>query len=145
MILNRVKMAHLLAIAKLQKDGVATGPPWREGINRNSPSTSPNDPPHHHNNQKSSTSTLDNFTNMVLIFDAMAAIDARELGDKLTYRAAEKRFGVNKDTLRRRHQGLTRSNAGEAEQRCSAHNRKYSLCNTLKNCPGVVYHLHEAS
>jgi hypothetical protein len=54
---------------------------------------------------------------MVPIFDAMAAIDAREPGDELTHRAAEKQFGVNKDTLRRRHQGLTRSNAGEAEQR----------------------------
>jgi hypothetical protein len=30
------------------------------------------------------------------IFDAMAAIDAREPGDKHTYRAAEKQFGVNK-------------------------------------------------
>jgi phage protein D len=51
------------------------------------------------------------------IFDAMAAIDAQEPGYELTYRAAEKQFGVNKDTLRRRRQGLTRSNAGEAEQR----------------------------
>jgi hypothetical protein len=51
------------------------------------------------------------------IFDAMAAIDAREPGDELIYRASEKQLSVNKDTVRRRHQGLTRSNAGEAEQR----------------------------
>jgi hypothetical protein len=43
--------------------------------------------------------------------------DAREPGDKLLYRAAEKLFGMNKDTLRRRHQGKMRSNAMEAEDR----------------------------
>jgi hypothetical protein len=51
------------------------------------------------------------------ISDAIAAIDAREPGDKLSYRAAEKMFNVNKDTLRQRHQGKTRSNATEAKDR----------------------------
>jgi hypothetical protein len=51
------------------------------------------------------------------ILDAIAAIDAREPGDKLLYRAAEKLFGMNKDTLRRKHPGKTRSNAMEAEDR----------------------------
>jgi hypothetical protein len=49
------------------------------------------------------------------ISNTIAAIDVREPGDKLSYRAAEKMFNVNKDTLRRRHQGKTRSNATEAE------------------------------
>jgi hypothetical protein len=51
------------------------------------------------------------------ISNAIAAIDAREPGDKLSYRAAGEMFNVNKDTLRRRHQGKTRSNATEAEDR----------------------------
>jgi hypothetical protein len=49
--------------------------------------------------------------------DAIAAIDARELRDKLLYWAAEKMFDVNKNTLQQRHQGKTHSNATEAEDR----------------------------
>ena len=48
---------------------------------------------------------------------AIAAIDVREPGDELSYRAALAIFSVNRDTLRRRHQGRTRSRAGAAEQR----------------------------
>jgi hypothetical protein len=48
------------------------------------------------------------------ISDAIAAINAREPGDYLSYRAAATMFDVNQDTLRRRHKGLTRSNAEEA-------------------------------
>jgi hypothetical protein len=44
------------------------------------------EPPHHHNNQKSPTSTRDNFTTMDPVSDAIAEIDAREPGDKLSYR-----------------------------------------------------------
>jgi hypothetical protein len=51
------------------------------------------------------------------ILDAIAAIDAQEPGDKFLYRAAEKLFGVSKDTLQQRHQGKMRSNAMVAEDR----------------------------
>jgi hypothetical protein len=51
------------------------------------------------------------------ISDAIAEMDAREPGDKLSYRAAQEKFGVDKETLRRRHKGLSRSNAEEAESR----------------------------
>jgi hypothetical protein len=37
---------------------------------------------------------------MDLVFDTMAAIDVQEPRDELTYHAAEKQFGVNKDTFR---------------------------------------------
>jgi hypothetical protein len=49
--------------------------------------------------------------------DAIAAIDAQELRDKLLYCAAETMFDVNKNTLQQRHQGKTHSNATEAEDR----------------------------
>jgi tmRNA-binding protein len=49
--------------------------------------------------------------------DAIAAIDARELRDKLLYWAAEKMFDINKNTLQQRHQSKTHSNATEAEDR----------------------------
>jgi hypothetical protein len=74
-----------------------------------------NDPPHHHHNLY--TSTRDNTTNMTPILDAITAIDAQEPGAHLSYRAAAKKFGVNKDTLRRKHKGLTHSHAGDARQR----------------------------
>jgi hypothetical protein len=51
------------------------------------------------------------------ILDAIAAIDAREPGDKLSYRAAQEMFGVDKEMLRRQYKGLSRSNAEEAESR----------------------------
>jgi hypothetical protein len=51
------------------------------------------------------------------ISDAIAAIDVREPGEKLSYRAAQEKLGVDKETLRRRHKGLSRSNAEEAESR----------------------------
>jgi transposase-like protein len=51
------------------------------------------------------------------ILDAAAAIDAQEPEEQPSYRAAADAFGVNKDTLRRRHKGQTRSYAGDAKQR----------------------------
>jgi hypothetical protein len=48
---------------------------------------------------------------------AIAAIDSHEDEDKSSYRQIAKIFGVNRTTLARRHQGLTRSNAGEALRR----------------------------
>jgi hypothetical protein len=51
------------------------------------------------------------------ILDATAAINVREPGDHLLYCAAATTFDVNRDTLRSRHKGLTRSNAGEAQRR----------------------------
>jgi hypothetical protein len=51
---------------------------------------------------------------MTTILDAITAIDAQEPGAHLSYRTAAKKFGVNKDTLRRKHKGLTRSHAGDA-------------------------------
>jgi hypothetical protein len=51
------------------------------------------------------------------ILDAIAAINAHEAGDKPSYRQTAKKFGVDRTTLARRHQGKTRSHAGEAQQR----------------------------
>jgi hypothetical protein len=45
------------------------------------------------------------------ILAAIAAINAREPGDCLMYRAAAKIFGCDKETLRRRHQNKQRTNA----------------------------------
>jgi hypothetical protein len=51
------------------------------------------------------------------ILNAIAAINAHEAGDKPSYCQTAKRFGVDRTTLARRHQGKTRSHAGEAQQR----------------------------
>jgi hypothetical protein len=51
------------------------------------------------------------------ILDVIAAINAHEAGDKPSYRQTAKWFGVDRTTLARRHQGKTRSHAGEAQQR----------------------------
>lgn len=48
---------------------------------------------------------------------AIAAIDSQDPKEQLSYRAAAKKFGVNRITLARRHQGKTRSNAEEAQHR----------------------------
>jgi hypothetical protein len=77
-------------------------------------------PPSHPNIITNSTSTFaprHNSTNMEPILDAIAAINAHEAGDKHSYRQTAKRFGVDRTTLARRHQGKTRSHAGEAQQR----------------------------
>jgi hypothetical protein len=54
---------------------------------------------------------------MDLILDAIAAINVHKAGDKPSYRQTAKRFGVDRTMLARRHQGKTRSHAGEAQQR----------------------------
>jgi hypothetical protein len=50
------------------------------------------------------------------ISDAVAAIDVQDPGEHLSYRAAADRFGVDKETVRRRHKGTSRSRAGAAQQ-----------------------------
>jgi transposase len=42
---------------------------------------------------------------MVPIDEAVAAYDAQEIGEKLSYRQVAKMFGVSVTTLRRRQQG----------------------------------------
>jgi hypothetical protein len=59
--------------------------------------TSPDDPHHpmiHPTITTTKTHLLQNFTNMDPISNAMAAINAQEPGDELTYRAAAQQFGV---------------------------------------------------
>ena len=51
------------------------------------------------------------------IQEAIKYIDAREAGDKFSYRNVAKMFGVDRTTLSRRHQGRTHSNVEEARQR----------------------------
>jgi hypothetical protein len=51
------------------------------------------------------------------ISDAVAAIDAQDPGEHLSYRAAADRFGVDRETVRRRHKGISRGRAGAAQQR----------------------------
>jgi hypothetical protein len=48
---------------------------------------------------------------------AIKAIDSRASGASFSYRKIAKQFSISRATLARRHQGLTRSNAGEAQQR----------------------------
>jgi DNA invertase Pin-like site-specific DNA recombinase len=60
-------------------------------------------PPAHHNS-----------TNMDPIEAAIKAIDSRASGASFSYRKIAKQFSISRATLARRHQGLTRSNAGEA-------------------------------
>jgi hypothetical protein len=53
----------------------------------------------HPNQNHTHTSTRDNLTTMAAIDKAVAAIEARGLGEKPKYRATAKKFGVNCTTL----------------------------------------------
>jgi hypothetical protein len=55
------------------------------------------------------------------ISDAAAAIDSRDEGRAFNYRKTAAEFGVDKETLRRRHQGLQTSSAGAAQNRQKLH------------------------
>jgi DNA-binding GntR family transcriptional regulator len=48
------------------------------------------------------------------ISNTIADLDFREPGTKLSYRDAAKIWGVSRETLRRRHQGLQATRAGAA-------------------------------
>jgi hypothetical protein len=77
-------------------------------------------PTSHPNIITNSTSTFApryNSTNIHSILDAITAVNAHKAGDKPLYRQTAKSFGVDRTTLARRHQGKTRSHAGEAQQR----------------------------
>jgi len=52
------------------------------------------------------TSTRDNSTTMSPIDDALAAIEALELGETLVYQKVADQFGVDRSTLARRHKGV---------------------------------------
>jgi hypothetical protein len=49
---------------------------------------------------------------MTAIQKAIAAIDSQDAKGQLSYRAAAKRFGVNRTTLSRHHRGIQTTNAG---------------------------------
>jgi hypothetical protein len=49
-----------------------------------------------------------------LIEDAIAALDSQEPGEKESYRETLTQFGVNCNTLKRRHTSETKSYAGAA-------------------------------
>jgi hypothetical protein len=51
------------------------------------------------------TSTRDSSINMNPIHEATAAIESRDLGDKLVYQEYAKYFDVDRSTLSRRHKG----------------------------------------
>jgi hypothetical protein len=53
------------------------------------------------------------------VLDAVAAIESAESGEQPSYRAAAKRFGVDRTTLSRRHKHKARPHA-EATQ-CNAY------------------------
>jgi hypothetical protein len=57
------------------------------------------------------TSTCYNSTNMAAIDDAIAAIELRELGDKVIYQHYADKYGVSRSALSRRHRGVLRSRA----------------------------------
>ena len=49
------------------------------------------------------------------IQEAIEDIESREDGASFSYREIARKFNINRTTLSRRHQGLTRSNAAIAE------------------------------
>src|SRR3954463_6294004 len=57
------------------------------------------------------TSTRHNLTNMTAIDKALAAIESRELGDKIIYQQYADKYNVSRSALSRRHQGVSRSRA----------------------------------
>ena len=61
------------------------------------------------------TSTRDNSTTMTPIEKALAAVDAQDPKERLSYRAAAKKFSVVLSTLTRRHHKQTQSCAAAAE------------------------------
>jgi hypothetical protein len=69
------------------------------------------EPPLQHHNINPPTSTRDMSTEPDPILAAIAAINAREPGDRLSYPAAVKILGCDKETLRRRHQNKQHTNA----------------------------------
>jgi hypothetical protein len=54
---------------------------------------------------------------MAPIDDALAAIEARELGEDIVYQKYADKYGVNRSTLSRRHRRVTRSNEDYAASR----------------------------
>jgi hypothetical protein len=54
---------------------------------------------------------------MAPIDDAIAAIEARELGEDIVYQKYADKYGVNRSTLSRRHRRVTRSNQDHAASR----------------------------
>jgi hypothetical protein len=55
------------------------------------------------------------------ISDAAAAIDSRDEGEAFSYRKPATEFGVDRETLRRRHQSLQTTSAGAAQNRQKLH------------------------
>jgi DNA-binding transcriptional regulator YhcF (GntR family) len=60
------------------------------------------------------------------ISDAIVDLESREPGAQLSYRACAERWGVSRETLRRRHQGLqdTRAGASQQQQNLSPQQKK---------------------
>jgi hypothetical protein len=54
---------------------------------------------------------------MALIDNALAAIEARELGEDIVYQKYADKYSVNRSTLSRRHRRVTRSNEDYAASR----------------------------
>jgi hypothetical protein len=74
------------------------------------------EPSEHHNKLNPLFSTRDNSTTMDPISIAIAELEPQEPGAQLGYRVCAERWGVNRETLRRRHQGLQDTRAGASQQ-----------------------------
>jgi hypothetical protein len=70
--------------------------------------------PEHQNTHNPPSSTRNMSTTTDPIEDAIAALDSQESGEKESYRETSTRFGVNRNTLKRRHTGETKSYVGAA-------------------------------
>jgi hypothetical protein len=64
-------------------------------------------PPHHNKNIYSLYATTHNFTTMSLIQNAIKEIEPRAPGASFSYRALSKKYDISRNTLARKHRGLT--------------------------------------
>ena len=79
------------------------------------------------------------------IQEAIEDVEPREDGASFSYREAAKKFGVNRTTLSRRHQGLQRPRDEEQRERQLLNpqqEQKLLIC-IHKDALGEAYHRHE--
>jgi hypothetical protein len=76
-------------------------------------------PPHHNKKIYSLCATTHNSTTMSPIQDAIKEIESRAPGASFPYRALAKKYDISRNTLARKHWGLTDSYAGAASARAN--------------------------